>query len=71
MSEYVTRREFYSALSTVWFFISLVIGVGDLVLRNPSWHQWVLWGLAVVLALIYLVLSIWASVAKKQPDKPA
>jgi hypothetical protein len=68
-STHVTRREFYLALGLLWLYIFIVIG--DLVGSDPSFSKWLLWGASLFMLLTYTGLSIWVSVVKKQPDKPA
>jgi hypothetical protein len=52
---FVTRRDFYSALSIIWLYIFLVIG--ELLREDSRWTKWVLWAVSAVSMLMYAVLA--------------
>jgi len=55
----VTRRDFYNAIVVVWVFIMFIVNKLHIAKPNdPGWREYILFGAAVGMALLYGALSL-------------
>jgi hypothetical protein len=68
---YVTRREFYGALTIVWVYIMFVLG--DLFRREERLTTGMLWAASFLMVLLYTVFNlraIFGASSRSQPPAP-
>jgi hypothetical protein len=66
---YVTRREFFAALTIVWLYIMLVLS--ELWRRDEErWTMGVLWAASGLMVLVYTVLNLRLGFRKSSTGQP-